>query len=123
MGFGRRVPPKARKCEGRSSAQPPAHPTEDEGRPRYDPVNVPDRAAVWRVMVVRSFDQGVEYLRINLYLGAPVILHALAWALAANELYPIPTVHGSKNPEFMQDSTVWSAAGPRAPCTAQKTTS
>jgi hypothetical protein len=49
-------------------------------------------------------------------LGAPVVLHAFAWALlrararaltpctpAAMDLYPTLTVHGSNSPEFMLD--------------------
>lgn len=73
-------------------------------RRRYD-ATLPDRTAVRRVMAVKPIDQPVEYLRVTMDLGAPVVLHAFAWALAAPDLYPTMTVHGSNNPEFMLDST------------------
>ena len=80
-----------------------------------------------RVVAAKPPGQTPEYLRVNVDMGAPVVLHAFVWALrsvarlwctlavAAMDLYPTLTVHGSNTPEFMLDtSAVVSVAHPGA---------
>ena len=44
-------------------------------------------------------------VRINVDMGAPVVLHAIAWGLAARDMYPTLTIHGSNATEFYNDTT------------------
>ena len=77
---------------------------------RHDPANLPDRAAVRRILSARPADQVPEYVRINVDLGRPVVLHAFGWAVHLRDLYPTLTVHGSNDPLFLQDHAVTVAA-------------
>ena len=73
-------------------------------RGRYD-ATLPDRTAIRRLVAARPFADPIDYLRINLDLGTPVVLEAMALALAAPNVYPTITVHGSNDPAFFQSTT------------------
>ena len=47
-----------------------------------------------------------EYIRVNLDMGAAVVMKALAWAMYFKGAYPTITVHGSNDPAFYVDNVV-----------------
>lgn len=72
---------------------------------RHDPA-LPDRSAFRKVVLAQPLYNPPEYVRINIDMGAPIVVHAFAWGIACPDLYPTLTLHGSNNPEFMRDHTV-----------------
>lgn len=75
---------------------------------------LPDHGAV-RVSFVGTPTATPGFLRINIDMGSPVEVPALAWALIADALYPSMSLHGSNDPQFYNDMTLASLTRAAAP--------
>ena len=47
-----------------------------------------------------------EYIRLNMDMGGPVVLKAIAWAMVMDGTYPTITLHGSNDHAFFSDQVV-----------------
>lgn len=65
----------------------------------------PDHAAV-RVSFMGTASATPGFLRVNMDMGSPVEVPALAWALVADGLYPSLSLHGSNDIQFFNDETL-----------------
>lgn len=75
---------------------------------------LPDHAALC-VSFVGTSTAPPGFVRINVDMGGPVEVPALAWALNADGLYPSLSLHGSNDPQFYNDDTLAALTRTAAP--------
>ena len=75
------------------------------GSHQAEPNHQPDRAALRKVLAAKGRGvEPVEYVRLNVDLGSPVVLHGFVWGLAAHGMHPTLTLHGSNDAAFYTDT-------------------